>query len=100
MQLIKGRFDHLSREDAITLLEVLEGPLLELELGGASGDTCAADVPMEVLLALQNHPRLQLIFLTDEEDASWQQFRAEHGDCPTAIGDFIVSAQRSASVIS
>ena len=74
MAIRTGRFDNLSHEECIALLQELEGPLLELDLSRDSCDVCSSDVYPEVFMALEDNPRLQLIFLTEEERESWKRF--------------------------
>ena len=90
MPLIRGRFDHLSREELLDILRELEGPLLELEL---SLDGCAGEpdlVLQEVFFVLHGNPRLQLLFPTRQEDDDWERFKGQHGSNGVkAIGDFV-----------
>lgn len=91
----KGRFDHLSRDEALALLRELEGPLLELALSGDSGDGSSSDVFPEVLLALRGNPLVKLIFPTNEELAAWQDFREAHGEGASEIGEFVYGSHEN-----
>ncbi len=95
MRLKKGRFEHFSREEAIALLNEIEGPLLDMALGQASGDVCSGDVVGEVFLALQCNPRLQLLFPTAEEIDSWERFVLKRGDGPEEIGEFVYGPEKN-----
>ena len=84
-----NRFQSLSREEAITILCSLEGPLLELILSENSGDVTASDVPGEVIRALENSRLFQQFVRTDSILAAWERFKAEHGEGARAIGEFV-----------
>lgn len=89
MRLKKGRFDHLTHDEAIALLRELEGPMLEWLLSQVSSESSACDVPGELFFALQHNPELQMLFITDEELESWDRFKHEHGEGAKEIGEFV-----------
>ena len=61
MVLRRGRFRNFSRQDALRVLEKLEGPLQELLLAQNSSDVSSADVPAEVLPCDREAPRLEAL---------------------------------------
>ena len=89
MPLRSERFNHLSRADAVALLNRLEGPLLEIILSGDSSDVSSLDVVPEVLLHLSADQSAQVIFPTAQEQDEWERFKLEHGEGPKQIGEFI-----------
>ena len=89
MRLKRSRFDHLSREEAIELLNRLQGPLRELVLSAHSADMASGDVMIETLMVLRRDPHLEVILLTKEEWEAWDRFQAERGDGPEEIGEFV-----------
>ena len=93
MKLIKRRFDHLSRKEAISILNELEGPLFEIILSCGSSDVASGDVLMEVFLDLETNPKLRALFPSGDELDSWERFRLERGDDPKAIGEFVYGSQ-------
>ena len=92
---LKNRFDHITREEAIGLLRELQGPLLELMLSEDSWDSTASDVLGEVMLSLQQNPRLEPLLLTAEEFRSWKQFKHQHGCGAKEIGEFVYGAEEN-----
>ena len=93
MKLIKRRFDHLSRKEAIAILNELEGPLFEIILSCGSSDGASGDVLSWVLMGLETNPKLRPIFPSGDELDSWERFRRERGDDPKAIGEFVYGAR-------
>ena len=89
MHLKRDRFSELSHEEAIALLNKLEGPWLEIALSGVSADCTSSDVLAEVMLALQNDPSFSVLFPTDDEWEAWERFKAERGDGAKKIGEFV-----------
>ena len=95
MALKRGRFENLSRKEALRVLDELEGPLLELLLGQNSRDVTSGDVPAEVLLHLFCDPRLGPLLLNRDELDSWETFKLEHGDGCAEIGEFVYGPEEN-----
>ena len=92
---LKDWVERLTREEAIELLRELQGPLLEMALSGDSWDFTASDVPLEVMLSLQRNPRLEALFLTDDELELWEQFKGQRGCSASEIGEFVYGAEKN-----
>ena len=95
MSIKHGRFDEMSREEAITLLRELEGPLLELIMSWCSSDSTASDVFDEVLLAICDDPVLQVVFPDEGEMREWEVFRQKRGEGADEIGEFVYGARQN-----
>lgn len=95
MSLKKGRCDHLTREEALSVLRELDEPLVELVLSSDSWDATASDVPVHTLLDLQTNPKLEVSFLDREESHRWERFQVEQGCGAKEIGDFVYGPEEN-----
>ena len=89
MLLKRRRFDHFSREEAIALLEALEGPLLELWFGMWSEDADSDVMFGEIMHAFNLDPQFDPVLPSGEEIESWERFEGERGGAVEMIGEFI-----------
>ena len=90
MHLKRSRFSDLSHEDLIRLLNMLEGPLLEIVFQ-AFEDVTSGGVNLEVWLdILHDHdPAVQALRPTLDEWCEWERFKEERGVGVSQIGEFV-----------
>jgi hypothetical protein len=91
----KGRCDHVTKEEALSILRELEGPLLELVLSRDSWDITACDVPTETLLCLLDNPKLAVLFPDHEEWNQWERYKEERGCGANEIGEFVYGPEKN-----